>query len=203
MTRGFRPRQARRATAVTVALLGATGLMPAGAEVSARNDPATSAVTAATGTWGATPTLAASGVPAPGTVSITYSHTLVLTTAPQYFYVANTGTRTLSGTSYTVDGIAGAVLGDPVITVRACTGGTWNTSTHACSAGSVTTVGTFTAGAPGPVESAVTAAGPGTRVQLQAAVSNFGLLGSFTAVFGTRVSSSAPRQVAGPLVSNS
>lgn len=203
MTRATRRRAGTRATALAVALLGASGSSPAVAGVTARTDPTASTHDVAIGTWGATPTLQATGAPPPGTVSIDYSHTVALTTAPQYLYLANTGTRTLSGSSYTVDGIAGTLLGNPVITLAACTGGTWDTATHACVGGAVTTVGTFTAAAPGPVASTVTAAAPGSRVQLQASVSNFGVLGSFTAVFGAQVSATAPRQVAGPSTSNS
>lgn len=190
----------RGAAALAVALLGAPVLTPAQATVKATNSGTMSASSA---TWGATPTTSASGTPSPGTVSIGFSRTLILTTPPQYLYVANTGSSTLTGTSYRVDGIAGALLGNPVITLRACVGGTWNTSTDVCGGGgAVSTIGTFTAAAPGPVNSAVAAAGSGSRLHLQAAVSNFGLLGSFTAVFGASVSSTSPRQIAGPTTTN-
>lgn len=191
------------ATALAVALVGVPLVAPAGASLRASNG-ATSTQAVSSATWSAIPTLTPSGAPAPGTVSIEFSRTLIVTTAPQYFYVANTGTRALVGTSYTVTGIAGALLGNPVITLRACVGGTWNTSSDACTGtGAVdTVVGTFTAGAPGPVQSAVVAAAPGSRLHLQASVSNFGLLGSFTAVFGASVTSTGPRQVSGPLTTN-
>ena len=192
-----------RAAAFAVALIGATVLTPAEAAIKAANT--SGAMTVSSATWSAIPTPSSSGTPPPGTVSIGFSRTLVLTTPPQYFYVANAGTAALSRTSYQVDGIGGALLGNPVITLKACVGGTWNTSTDVCSAGAgaVITIGTFTSAAPGPVDSATTAGATGSRLHIQASVSNFGLLGSFTAVFGTSVTSTTPRQVSGPTTTNS
>lgn len=194
-----------RATALAVALVGASVAGPAGAVLVAGSNPVSSTHTVGSATWSAITTLTSSGTPPPGTVSIGFSRTIILTTPPQYLYVANAGTATLTATSYTVTGIGGALLGNPVITLRACVGGTWNTSTDACTgAGAVNTVvGAFTAAAPGPTASNVAPAGAGSRVHLQASVSNFGLLGSFTAVFGAQVSSAGPRQVSAATITNS
>ncbi|HET7487887.1 MAG TPA: hypothetical protein VFJ85_08155 [Acidimicrobiales bacterium] len=187
------------AAALAAALLAALVARPAVAGGTAQ---ATGTAAVTSSTWSVIPTTSSSGTPSPGSVSIGFSHTLVLTTPPQYFYAANTGTRSLVRTSYEVDGIGGALLGNPTITLTACVGGTWNTGTNVCS-GTPTAIGSFTAASPGPTDVAAAPTSSGSRLHIQAAVSNFGLLGSFTAVFSTMVTSSgAVRQLSGPLTTN-
>lgn len=142
--------------------------------------------------WSVIPTQSAS-TPAPGSLSLTFSH-LVLAPPPQYFSAVNVGTHALAATSYGVTGVGGALLGNPVLTLSACIGATWNTSSDTC-AGAATVIGSFTATATGPTDTTAAPSAAGSRLSVRASVTNFGLTGSFTATISTNVSSQAPRDI--------
>jgi len=121
------------------------------------------ATTTTSGVWAALPTQAASAPYLPAALALTFAVS-VSTPAPQYFWVVNTGTVSLTSATYTVTetGVAGITA-----TVEACVGGVWNESTNACS-GAVTTVATSGAGA---TSSAVVPAAPSAQIRLRARVS--------------------------------
>ncbi len=149
-------------SAVLVLSVQATTATPATAaeQALARHS---SAVTTSSGIWAALPTQAASAPYVRSALALTFA-VAVVTPRPQYFWVVNTGTLSLTGASYTV-----TETGSPGIsaTVEACVGGSWNESTDACS-GTVTTVATSGGGA---MSSSVVSAAPSAQVRLRARVS--------------------------------
>lgn len=123
----------------------------------------TTAVSTTSGIWAALPTQLSSAPYVPAALTLTFA-TAVTTPRPQYFWVVNTGTITLSKASYTVTETGALGL---TATVEACVGGSWNESTDACS-GTVTTVATSGGGA---TSSTVVPAAASAQVRLRAKVS--------------------------------
>lgn len=103
----------------------------------------TAAVVTTSGVWAALPTQLGSAPYVPTALTLTFAVS-ALTPRPQYFWVVNTGTVSLSRASYTVTETGAPGLS---ATVQACVGGTWNESTDACTGGTITTVATSGAGA--------------------------------------------------------
>ena len=145
------------------AALGATATVaPAtAAEVALARHSAAVGTTSAT--WAALSTQLSSAPYVPSALALTFA-IAVTTPPPQYFWVVNTGTVSLTHAGYTV-----TETGSPGVTatVQACVGGTWNETTDACS-GTVTTVATSGAGL---TSSTVVPAAPAARVRLRAVVS--------------------------------
>lgn len=121
------------------------------------------AVGTTSATWAALSTQLASEPYVPSALVLTFA-VAVTTPRPQYFWVVNTGTVSLTRAGYTVTetGSLGVTA-----TVQACVGGTWDETTDACS-GSITTVATSVAG---PTSSTVVPAAPAAKVRLRAIVS--------------------------------
>lgn len=121
------------------------------------------AVTTRSATWAALSTQLASAPYVPSALALTFA-VAVTTPPPQYFWVVNTGTVSLTRAGYTV-----TETGSPGLTatVQACVGGTWNETTDACSA-TITTVATSGAGL---TSSTAVPAAPSARVRLRAIVS--------------------------------
>ncbi|MDQ1685073.1 MAG: hypothetical protein QOC82_1810 [Frankiaceae bacterium] len=121
------------------------------------------AVSTTSGVWAALPTTAASAPYVPTALALTFA-VAVTTPRPQYFWVVNTGTVSLTGASYTVTETGALGL---TATVQACVGGSWNETTDACS-GTITTVATSGAGA---TSSTVVPGAPSAQVRLRALLS--------------------------------
>lgn len=177
MQAGAGRRLDRRAAAAALLLALAALTQPA---LAAGKAGATGSHGAASGTWAAIPTTSSSATPAAGsTVSLAFT----LVTTNQYFYVVNTGSRTLAGLSYQMTGVGAGTT----VSLWACVGGTWNTLLNTCS-GTATSLGvSFTQASSGP--SATTVAVPAaadSRVHIQARASIAVL---FTATVSTSVTS--------------
>lgn len=121
------------------------------------------AVATTSATWGALPTQAATAPYVPAALALTFA-VAAATPRPQYFWVVNTGTVSLTHASYTVTETGAPGLS---ATVQACVGGTWNETTDACG-GAVTTVATSGTGA---TASTVVPASPSAQVRLRAVLS--------------------------------
>jgi hypothetical protein len=149
-------------SAVLAASVQATAVQPATAAERAVARHA-AAVTTTSAVWSALPTQAAAGPYTPSALALTFAAALV-TPPPQYFWVVNTGSVSLTGATYTVTeaGSAGVTA-----TIQACVGGTWNETTDACS-GVVTAVATSGAGA---TASSVVPATPSAQTRLRAVLS--------------------------------
>jgi hypothetical protein len=181
--------------AVLLTVLGGQGLALAAVQGAA---PTTQALTS--GTFAVIPTTAA-GTPAAGALTLTYG---TLAPPPQYFDAVNTGTLTLTATSYGVAVSGGGVLGAPSIALSACVGGTWNTTLATCTGGVATALGSWTSASSTPIASTATPAAVGARLNIKATLSNGGVLGANTvAVITTTVSSGSPRQVRAATTTNS
>jgi hypothetical protein len=121
------------------------------------------AVSTTSAKWAALSTQAASAPYVPAALALTFAVALT-TPPPQYFWVVNTGTVSLTRASYTVTETGAPGLS---ATVEACVGGTWNESTNACS-GTVTTVATSGAGA---TSSTAVPTASSARIRLRAVLS--------------------------------
>jgi hypothetical protein len=121
------------------------------------------AVVTTSGIWSALPTQLASAPYVPAALALTFA-VAATTPRPQYFWVVNTGTVSLTHASYTVTETGALGLS---ATVQACVGGTWNETTDACS-GVVTTVATSGAGA---TASTVVPGSPSAQLRLRALLS--------------------------------
>ena len=156
--------RAGRAIAVAGALLGVLGISTAKLAIAGGTaGNATAAQTVTSGTWKALPTTL--GSPPYLTQSLVLTFLLGASPPPQYFWVVNTGSLTLSGATYTV-GITGTPGASA--SIAACVGGTWNESTGACS-GTITTLVTT---ATGSAASAVVPAAAGSSIRLRASVTS-------------------------------
>jgi hypothetical protein len=122
-----------------------------------------SAITTTSAKWAALPTQAGAGPYVQTALILTFASAIV-TPPPQYFWVVNTGTISLSSATYTVTE-TGAV--GVTATVQACVGGSWNETTGACS-GTITTVAASGAGA---TASAVVPSAPAAQTRLRAILS--------------------------------
>jgi hypothetical protein len=142
------------AALLTVSLVGATAAAASGAAT------ASASQTTGSGSWAALATQQSSAPYLTSALTLTFAAALT-TPPPQYFWVVNSGTITLTRAGYTVTE-TGAV--GVTATVQACTGGTWNESTNTCS-GSITTVATSGAGA--TLSTSAPTAG-GSKVRLRA-----------------------------------
>ncbi|MDQ1419723.1 MAG: hypothetical protein QOJ52_1685 [Acidimicrobiaceae bacterium] len=148
---------------------------------------ATGVHTVPSDTWGVTPT------------KTSLSYTLVVLTVPpsQYFDVSNTGTRTLVGTTYTLDqSMSGLSLSGITVTLKSCAAA-WNTSgSGSCSGGSTTIFG-FT-GASSSVRGTTAATAPfavANVLHLQASVSGVGVsVSTLTVAITVSVSSKTPNR---------
>jgi hypothetical protein len=123
----------------------------------------TAAVTTTSAIWAALPTQAGSAPYTPTALALTFA-VAATTPPPQYFWVVNTGTVSLTKANYTVTETGALGL---TATVQACVGGSWNESTGTCS-GTVTTVATSGGGA---TSSTVVPASPSAQVRLRAILS--------------------------------
>ena len=112
------------------------------------------------GVWAALPTQAASAPYVPTALALTFA-VAVSTPRPQYFWVVNTGTLSLTRATYTVTETGALGIS---ATVEACVGGTWDESTDACS-GTITAVATSGGGA---TSSSVVPAAPSAQIRLRA-----------------------------------
>ena len=121
------------------------------------------AVVTTSATWAALPTQASTAPYVPAALSLTFA-VAVTTPPPQYFWVVNTGTVSLSTASYTVTETGAVGL---TATVEACVGGSWNETNDTCS-GTITTVATSSGGA---TSSSAVPAAPSAQVRLRARVS--------------------------------
>jgi hypothetical protein len=146
-----------------IASVEATAVTPATAaeQALARRS---SAVTTTSGVWAALPTQAASAPYVPAALALTFAVS-ALTPRPQYFWVVNTGTVSLTRASYTVTETGAPGLS---ATVQACVGGTWNETTDACSGGVITAVAASGAGA---TSSTAVPASPSAQLRLRAVLS--------------------------------
>lgn len=182
-----------RAAGSLAALLLSVALLTTAAGATTRGDAGgTTGVT--TATWAAIPTQSAT--PSPSSLTLTFSISL-LSVAPQYFDVVNNGTKTLSATAYFV-ALSGLSLPGPTLTLKACPiGVSWNQSGGgSCATGSPTTIASFTMSSSSYVDSAVAPTTAGTRLHVQASVSNVLVNGTLTAVVNAEVSSLTPRDFA-------
>jgi hypothetical protein len=153
-----------RAIAVAVALLGVLGVSTARLAIaSGTAGNASMSQTVTSGTWKALPTTL--GSPPYLTQSLILTFLLGASPPPQYFWVVNTGSLTLTGATYTlsISGTPGASA-----SIAACVGGTWNESTGTCS-GSITTLVSTAAGSAG---STVVPVAAGSSVRLRASVTS-------------------------------
>jgi len=123
-----------------------------------------SSVATTSGKWAALPTQLGSAPYVPAALTLTFA-VAVTTPRPQYFWVVNTGTVSLTKATYTVTE-TGAV--GVTATVEACVGGTWNETTDACTGGVITTVATSSGGA---TSSSVVPAAASAQVRLRAKLS--------------------------------
>jgi hypothetical protein len=116
------------------------------------------------GTWKALPTTLSA--PPYLTQSLVLTFPLsVVAPSPQYFWVVNTGTLTLTAATYSVS-ITGT--GGAVATLAACVGGSWNESLGTCS-GSITTLVNSTTGS---ASSTVVPTAGNSEIRLRATVSS-------------------------------
>jgi hypothetical protein len=122
------------------------------------------AVITTSGVWAALPTQAASAPYVPAALTLTFA-VAAITPRPQYFWVVNTGTLSITRASYTVTETGALGLS---ATVEACVGGTWNETTDACSGGTITTVAASGAGA---TSSTAVPASPAAQLRLRAVLS--------------------------------
>jgi hypothetical protein len=150
---------------MSAALAGVEAVTPqdATASIKALARHSTSVATTS-GIWAALPTQASSAPYVPVALPLTFA-VAVTTPRPQYFWVVNTGTVSLSSATYTVTETGALGL---TATVEACVGGTWNETTDACTGGTITTVATSSGGA---TSSSVVPASPAAQVRLRARVS--------------------------------
>jgi hypothetical protein len=173
-----------RAIALAVALLGVLGVSTAKlALASGEAGKATATHTVTSGTWKALPTTL--GSPPYLTQSLVLTFLLGASPPPQYFWVVNTGSLTLTGATYTV-GITGTPGASA--SISACVGGTWNETSGACS-GTITTLVTTAAGS---AASAVVPAAAGASIRLRATVTSALTLADIVTV-GVSVSRSQVR----------
>jgi hypothetical protein len=149
-------------SAVLLASIEATSVTSATAAEQALARRSTAVVTTSA-SWGALPTQAASAPYVPAALALTFA-VAATTPRPQYFWVVNTGTVSLTRASYTVTETGAPGL---TATVQACVGGSWNETTDACS-GSITTVATSGAGA---TSSTAVPASPSAQLRLRAMLS--------------------------------
>lgn len=131
--------------------------------------------------------------PPPGALTLTYA--AILSPPAQYFDAVNTGSIPLIGATYSVAVSGGGLLGDPSITLAACTGGSWDQSTGSCS-GTEVALGTWSASATAPADSSAAPAVPGTRLGIKASISaTANLTEVTTATISISVSSGPTRQI--------
>jgi hypothetical protein len=146
---------------MSAALAGVEAATPPDATASIQALARHSASVATTsGTWAALPTQLGSAPYVPSALTLTFA-VAVTTPRPQYFWVVNTGTVSLTKATYTVTetGSLGVTA-----TVEACVGGSWNETTDTCS-GTITPVATSGAGA---TSSTVVPASASAQLRLRA-----------------------------------
>jgi hypothetical protein len=141
----------RTAALVTVAVLGTSLTTASFASTAGR---ATQNQTVTSGSWAATASPS----------SVTFPTSALVPPAPVYVSVTNSGSETLTGSTYSMSR-SGLVVG--TINVDACVGGTWNESTNVCSGGTITSVVTSLT-TPRSVSAAGTyPAAPGASIRLR------------------------------------
>lgn len=177
--------------ALLLALAVMTAHAPsAGATARGTASGTTSGVTS--DTWGAIPTTATTGIPAPAALSLSFGASLLVPPPPQYFDVVNSGTRTLDHTGYFV-ATSGLGIPGPSVTLKACPlGVTWNTSTDLCTGGvTAVVIGSFNGSSSAYIDSSAAPTTAGTHLHVQASLAG-SILSSVTAVVSAEVSSSGP-----------
>ncbi len=153
---------------------------------------ATGAQDVSSGSFAVVPTTDPS-TPPPGALTLTYA--AILSPPAQYFDAVNTGSIALVGATYSVAVSGGGLLGDPSITLTACTDGSWDQSTGTCS-GTEVALGTWSATSTAPADSSAAPAVPGTRLGIRASLSaTANLTDVTTATISISVSSGPTRQI--------
>jgi hypothetical protein len=177
-------RMRRRAAAA----LAAGVLLPLGATAAhaAMTAGATATPSVTSGSWGVSPTGSAKQAQV-----LTWTQSG--SSAPLYFTATNTGTVALAATTWTMQAVRADGIGNgtqPVVTLDACVGGTWNTTTNVCTGGTGTTIGgTTSTNASMSVASSVTPVQPGSALAVRATLQR--IIGDgVTATISTTVSSS-------------
>lgn len=182
----------RRTVAVAAVLLGmlmAAQPQDAMAGLAGRG---TGTEATSSGSFAVIPTTLAT-TPPPGPLVLTYA--AVALPAAQYFDAVNTGSVDLVAASYAVAVSGGGATGNPSVTLTACTGGSWNVISGACS-GTPVTIGTWTSASSAAVSSTAVPAAPAARLGIKASVTGGGLLTAITiATVSISVSSGPTRQI--------
>jgi hypothetical protein len=153
----------RRAAAALLAGV----LLPVGATAAhaAMTTRVTAAPTVTSGSWGVSPTGSAKQAQV-------LTWTQAGSSAPQYFTATNTGTVALAATTWSMQTVRADGIGNgtqPVVTLDACVGGTWNTTTNLCVGGVPTLIGATTSVNPSmTAASTATPAQPGSALSVRA-----------------------------------
>ena len=151
-------------TAASVAVLSMAVLValllgwatPAGAATLGRVTPP-AAQSAGSGTWAVVPTTSSTAPYGTGTLALNFPKVANAIAPSQYFNLANSGSLTVVGASYTVTG-----LDTTQVTIETCVSGTWNETNGTCTGSIVTLVTTAAGTTSGTATSTTAPFAPGT-----------------------------------------